>query len=659
MILPFPFRSGSHLLTNFKAHPGIRRFFLYTVFRITYFSVYAVVVMALLFLSSRPAYAVFSEQIAVDARASALANTCTADPPGLMSVHYNPAGLSLLDEGYTFSNGFGLPIIKRKGTFTPDPEFDGFMSGYWGNDPSKYPSYYEGPEKDPNSDHGGPDPLNNTTGTNTSGRMYIPFYKPINFIFASNLGLASRTKDSRWTFAYANYAPYGGGMNNSDIDNPYRFGGSSFYVQHLVYAAPSASLAVSDTLSIGASVGMGQRAMGISQDLRTPNVMTALTRVIGDATHSLEIPVVSEQTLPPPWLGGGLGPYEHVATFSLDARDDYVPSFNLGLLWRPKNWFSYGFCYQSQSSAELSGKYRWQYSKQFQRMVKWNGSTPMTLQTAGMLDLPINPVSDQTGTATTTQIFPQRIQTGIMVRPTDRLKLLLDLSWADWATVGQEDRFIFDQRIQLLRIAKMMGYTYDAFTLVVPRDMKDEWHAGIAAEYDLNKNLTLRCGYERRPTSLQKDRFDGLYFIPDANLVGAGLGIKLSDGIKIDLGLGWLFSHNFQLLDNTSTNFNSLDFTQLNNPYAGLDYKQDVNIYIASIGLTMPLEVQIDLFHKQQEMIMHQVRKIKSLFRWLNPFNKKTEEKKAGSDDWDSHRTDNNDDNDFDKFLEQLSAEYR
>jgi hypothetical protein len=201
----------------------------------------------------KDALAVFSEQLAVDARAVSLANTCTADPPGLMSVHYNPAGLSLLDEGKTFGNGFALPIIRRTGHFNTNPDFKGFMNGYWGKDPSKYPDYYD-KDTDPNSDHGGPDPLDGKSGTNSSGRMYIPFYGPIDFLFGSNLGLASREKDSPWTFAYANYAPYGGGMAHRDKGDPFRFGAKSVYDQHLIYAAPTASYSISDELSDRKSV---------------------------------------------------------------------------------------------------------------------------------------------------------------------------------------------------------------------------------------------------------------------------------------------------------------------------------------------------------------------------------------------------------------------
>jgi len=599
-------------------------------------------------------HAVFNEQLAVDARAVSLANTCTADPPGLMSVHYNPAGLSLLDEGKTFSNGFALPIIKRTGRFKTADDFEGFMNGYWGPDENKYPEYYDS-ATDPNSDHGGPDPLNGKSGTNSSGRMYLPFYGPIDFLAGPNLGLASRKPDSKWTFAYANYAPFAGGMAHRDEGDPFQFGCKSLYAQHLIYAAPSASFAVSDQLFLGVSIGMAQRAMGLELDVRTPNELVAMTRVIGDATKDLEIPVVSEQTLPPPWLGGGLGPYEHNISITMDLRDDFVPSYNLGLLWRPRTWFSYGFCYQSESVGEISGKYMWEYSKQFQKQVAWNASTPMTMESAGMLDLPIKAVPYQSGTVTATQIFPARVQTGIMVRPLDRIKFLFDVHWANWAAAGKEDRFVFDQRIQILRIAKMLGYQHGAYTFVVDRNMKDTWHWSTAMEFEVNDKLTLRCGYEKRPTSLQHDQFDALYFIPDADFVGAGIGLKLPNGIDFDLGLGYLWSNHFTIYNNESTNMNSLDFTQMGNPFAGLDYEQDLSIYLVTFGVTMPLEVQMEMLHHQQMMMKHSIHKIKELFHKLNPFKKK---KHPESDESKLNTTEETEEEEFNRYLERLSAEY-
>ena len=562
--------------------------------------------------------AAFIEQIAVSTRAIALANTCTADPPGLMSVHYNPAGLSLLDDGKTFSTGLVLPIIKRTGKFTANPDF-GLMNDTWGPNAPYNPN-------DPLSAHGGPDPLAGKEGTNSDMRMYIPFYGPVDILVSSNLGISSRKKESKWTFAYAVYAPYGGGMAHRDEGDPLRFDCKSLYLQHLIYAAPTVSYQATPALSFGVSVGMGQTAMGLEVDQRIPNELVAMTRSIGDATKDLEIPVVSEQTLPPPWMGGGLGPYEYNTRLELNARDDFTPSFNIGLLWRPKAWFSYGIVYQSEATADLTGRYRFEYSEQFQRVVDWFASSHMTMQTAGMLDLPIDGVPSQSGDVYGKQIFPHRIQTGIMLKPLDSVKLLFDVHWAHWSA-GEQNKFIFDQDIQLFRIAKVLGYTGGNRTLMLERNMKDEIHWSAAIEIQPIELITLRAGYEKRPTSTRENLFDALYFLPDMQFIGAGIGLHLPKNVHVDLSAGYLFNKGFKVPSNTSTNFNSTVFTDIvYNPYTGLDYEQETSIYLASFAVTMPLEVQMEMIHHQLEMVVHAVDSVKKIINKINPFYKNKNE---------------------------------
>jgi len=589
-------------------------------------------IVLLLFMLPAPVYGAFSEQVATDTKAISLANAVTADPPGLMSAHYNPAGLSLLPEGKTFSNGVAFVRIERKGILREDPDFEGFLNETWGPDAPYNPD-------DPLSAHGGPDPLADTEGSADTNRMALPFYGPFDtpILFAPNLGISSKEKDSKWTFAYANYVPHGAGLAHRDAGDPMRYGCKSLYLIHLVYAAPTAAYQVSDELAIGASVGMGQTVMGMELDQRTPNELVGLTRVIGDATRDLEIPVVSEQTLPPPFLGGGLGPYEYNTRLQMDLRDDFSPSFNLGLLWRPRNWFSFGVTYQSETSSEITGDYSFEYSEQFQRMVNWNGRTPMTLQTAGMLDLPINGVPSQTGSVTATQIFPRRVQTGIMVKPLNKLKLLFDLHWADWSAV-KEDRFEFDQDIQLFRLAKLMGYTGGNRALVVQRRMEDTWHWSVGMEYQATNWLSLRAGYSKRPTSTQKDLFDALYFMPDVDFYGAGIGLRLPKKMKLDLGLGYLVNKSKKIDNNESTNLNSTDFTKIvYNPYAGLDYEQELEIFMGSFTVTMPLEVQMEMIHHQMEMTHHAVEGIKKLIGKLNPFSGEDETEKKDDTEDDEH----------------------
>jgi hypothetical protein len=67
--------------------------------------------------------------MAICTRGIALANTCTADPPGIMSIHYNPAGLSMLPDGKVFENGLTIPVILMKVRLEADPNQKKFLDG--------------------------------------------------------------------------------------------------------------------------------------------------------------------------------------------------------------------------------------------------------------------------------------------------------------------------------------------------------------------------------------------------------------------------------------------------------------------------------------------------------------------------------------------------
>jgi long-subunit fatty acid transport protein len=549
-------------------------------------------VVWILITSAPCAFAAFHEQLAIDTVAISLANTVTARPPGHMSIHYNPAGLSQLPDGKYFSNGLTIPIIEKTSCFKQDPDFEGFLGGY----------------KD--------DPVDGKCGTSSSGRMYIPFYDDtIDFLLAPTLGLSYRKPGSKWTFAVGQYAPFAVGLVHGDDGDPSVYGGKSVYQQHLVYIAPAVSYQMTPTISVGLTVGLGQTAMGAEVDMRAPNELVALTKLLGDATAGLEIPILSELTLPPPWFGGGLGPYDQVASFSMDARDDFSPNFNVGFLWEPSGWLALGACYQSPIKTQLTGTYRFDYSEDWQRMVNWFGSSPLLVITSGVFDLPMEPVSQQSGTVTTKITFPQRAQFGIKVKPFSRLSLMADLHWADWSVL-KRDKFIFDQDIQLLKLVKMLGYTGGNDTLILERNFEDTWHWSVGLEYDILDWLTFRCGYERRISSVQAELFDLMYALPDLENFGAGFGFRLKNGMTIDIAGGYVINESYVVPNNTSTNMNSTDFTNpVYNPYAGLDYEQKTVTYMGSVKMSMSTEVMAEMLHHQMEMLKH-------ILGFLNPFSK-------------------------------------
>jgi long-subunit fatty acid transport protein len=535
-------------------------------------------------------HATFLEQMAISTKAISMANAVTADPPPMMALHYNPAGLSLLGDGKRFVQGFTFPYLKIAHVFEADPEFKGFF-GQWGPQ--------EGQEHDP---------LAGTKDTNSSGRMYLPIYNDsINFLLGPHVGLSHREPGSKWTFAIGNYAPFAAGFNHKS-DSPVRFDGRSEVLQHLIYAAPGMSYQMTDTLALGMSVGAGLTAMQLRLNMRSPNELVALTRVLGDATEGLDIPILSQLTLPAPWFGGGIGPFEQIATLDFQVRDDFVPNYNLGLLWKPKKWFSFGLTYQSEIIAHMSGYYNFNYEDNWRRMMDWQGSSPLLLMVSGMFQLPTAGVPYQSGVVTGTQKFPQRIQSGISVKPTKRLKVNFDLSWAQWSIIEQ-DNFQFDQDIQMFQLTKMLGYAGGHRNMIVARNLEDTLHWSAGLEYQLSRKVALRCGYEFRPTSVQDELYDCLYSIPDLHVIGLGAGLRMPYGIFIDVGLSWSFNRSHMTRSNESINMNSTDFFYpVYNPYAGLDVEQKTDIWMLSVSLRMPfhafIEHQKEMMHKQHSALV-------------------------------------------------------
>jgi len=544
-----------------------------------------------------PCFAVFHEQLAISTRAISLANTCTADPPGMMSMHYNPAGLSELAGGKTFEQGLTLPVILMTSRVEADPDAEDFLDRW-------------GPNAEDPADR---DPLAGTEGT-TGPIMYIPIYNDtIPFLVGPSMGLSSRKDDSKWTFAVGSYAPFAAGFTHDESDDPLRFAAKSVVQQHLIYASPSASYKVDDTLSFGFSIGFGQTATYATMDMRAPSDMIALTKILGESTEGLEIPIVSELTLPSPWFGGGVSPYDKLAQISLKLRDDFSPSYNLGLLWKPKNWFSFGLCYQSEIKVEQIGRYSVEHAPHFTAMMNWMSQGMVLPVAAASLNLPTTG-EDQYGYVSSSSFsYPQRVQAGVKLQPIDQFKFLLDLHWADWSIV-KEDRFTFDQNISLLRLVNIMGYGEPPNQMVLRRNFEDTLHWSTALEFFPTEWLTFRLGYEYRPTSVQYDLYDGLYSLPDLHNIGTGMGIKLANGVSIDLAFAYIYNNSFTVPNGASSQMNSDDWTKpVYNPFVGLDYYQESKIYIFSGAVSMPLDVFVDHTKKN-------IQGIKNIFKKLNPF---------------------------------------
>ncbi|MBU0992890.1 MAG: outer membrane protein transport protein [Proteobacteria bacterium] len=547
------------------------------------------------FLTHSIAIASLNEQIAIDAKAISLANTVTSSPPGMMSIHYNPAGLSQLKGGKQFMITFAALRLEISGKFESDPDFEGFLGGKFNDDK-----------------------LDGASGKTSDLRIRAPFIGEIDIpggmiVSPIAFGFSYREENSRWTFANGFYAPYVGGFSHNDKDDPMVYGGKSLYIQHFIYLSPSCSYQFSDDFSAGLSIGIGQSAMGAELDIRAPSELVALTNEQGDTSGNLDIPVLSQLDAPAPWFGGGISPYDTIAKLKFKTRDDFSPSYNIGFLWEPIKWFSLGACYQSEVKAKMRGEYMDALGDSFQNAIDWLGLSPPTLVMSQITGLPAESKAYEKGYCSLEFIFPQRLQVGITVRPIKSLKLMTDMHWTE-GSANKTLALDFDQDMQVFQFITQLGYSGGSRSMVVDLDMKNTLHFSYALEFQAREWLSLRCGYEARESSVQDDHFTLLAPFPDLDILGAGIGISLKNGLKVDLAGSYIYNKGFTVPNNTSKQLNSTTFTDIfYNPYAGLDYEQDIEIFELAMSLSMPTNVvghSIDRFFEVSGEFM----------RNLNPF---------------------------------------
>lgn len=560
-------------------------------------------------------YAAINEQMAVDPVSVALSNTVTARPPGIAAVHFNPAGLKNLPDGKVKYQGFAAAFLRKKFWVSEDPDFEGFMNSF-------------GPGRIGQNGEDDSDPWNGSSDVNTSTNIHLPLIGTLTWLALPTSGNAYRKPGSKWTFARGVVLPFSSALSYSlhPLQNPSRFAFRRVHLQRLNYLSPGVSYQVNDTLSVGVTVAAGMTLMGLDKANRSPSHMTALTKILGRATENLNIPVISQETLPPPWFGGGISPWEDAAQLELELYDYFSPSYNIGILWEPKKWFAFGAVYQSPIRNELHGRFVLKYENCFRRLVDWNGSSPLLRTNAAILDLPTTSVPYQKGNIKMDDwSWPQRVQAGIMLRPIKKLRLLVDLHWTDWASI-HEYHFRFDQDIQAFEVGKMSGHTHGDRATAIDLGYENEFHFSYGLEYDLSKTFTFRCGYEDRQSS-QKLEYFSASSLPDMEKYGIGFGINLKNGAVFNFGYGYGTTERMIIPNDTSINLNSLKFTKASSSqYAGSDVASEVQVHVFQLGMTKPVGLpeetavrKVEKFKSLKRNLKHLKEKLKS----LNPFRKK------------------------------------
>jgi long-subunit fatty acid transport protein len=508
-----------------------------------------------------------TDNLATGAVAMSLGNAVTADPPGIESIHYNPAGLARLNGINHVDTVFGASIRNHnKFASAPDIDIGGFKD----------------------------DPINGKESGPVRQAMALPFIgipkARLPAVVVPGMGVAYNAPDSRWTFGTMVYLSQAMSMDRTkDPDDPARFDGRLVQLQRLVYLSPAAGYKVSDTLRIGISVPIAYANFAINTDFRAPNKLLGTVGSLQKGVCPNGNGTVID-TLTFGLCGGGpegmIDPFKRAANINFDMQASFDPTVNIGVLWEPKKWFALGVVYQGGARTTYTGRYAFHADPMLRQFTKGLNSSLLGPIVAGITGLPQEIPEYQTGNMTAQVPFPWRVQAGIKLMATDYVQLNADVSYADWAQWNQLT-FKFDQSIKLLELARLFGYA-DSSQATFQMGFKSVVNYSFGAQLHLSKKLSLRAGYEPRKSSIPGDKLSLLAPLPDTKLRSVGLRYRFNNGSELNLAASYL-KGSYHIPARTDCNLNCDGFFNvIYNPYAATTVSGNLVVRYAGLSYTRP-----------------------------------------------------------------------
>ena len=505
----------------------------------------------LIFIILYPIPTMAIDQLVTGAKSTALAGAVTANPPEIMAIHHNPAGLSKSREGIMYQQGLTGLGFNRRNHFSPDKSSSSVNSF----DPSE-------------------DPVSNKSSGRGKSFLYYPIYGDMSgdiFTLPLPLGISYRPQNSRWVMAFGAYMPFSWG-NSYTSDDPSQYQSSAYYQQHLVFASPSISYQWNDVFSVGFSIGLGQTALGQDSNLRIPNDILPLSKI--------------------PTVNGEIGTFDSLANIQMEMRDDTAFSFNAGALWSPFPSLKFGCVYRSPINSHPKGTFDIQYSEELLKLSKWYRENPTIsnelLKAPGLGK--IYNKNESSSIKLDSFQWPDTIQMGIYYKAKFNLRLMFDLQWTRWS--GQkENRLVFSKSdIQLMSLLKALGQeSVNNQTLLYQKEKKDTWTYHFGLEWQIKESLAIRSGFFRRPQSIEDSHMD-LMSMPDLTYIGAGVEWRWPNRWVIEQGFGYFISKNKVIQSNGSTQLNNTDMNNaFFSPYAGQKVSTKVSGFVISMNIHIPL----------------------------------------------------------------------
>ena len=522
-------------------------------------------VAVVLALGATNAQAQFGHQLIVHPKAAALGNAVTADPPGLMAMRRNPAGLARME-----GRQWELGLFLARPTFSAEFSVPEEGCDIFGIDCAEN------------------DPVANTKGSTHRLGLYTP---GIGLVKGPRLpstgaaysgGFSVKPEGSKLTFANGAWMEFAGGYVKDD-DDPGRYMGQQVALQRFTYLAPTVAYEIDDNWSVGAGINFSHHGVAATQDARAPNMLVGVGATLQDAFGCDE-----EQQEPlAPWLalcGGKIGPFQDIGTINFHAQETLSPSYRLGVLWEPTDWFTWGAQYSSGDDMNLKGEFELDYTEDWSGFWQSVNSSVLGAIGAAILSLPSG-VPKEKANVSLKESHPQHFSTGISARVMPWLTLNVDADYVDLSS----QKFLkleFDRELEFTNAARILSPEKATPTsLRLDRNFTDIWNLGYGASFHVSSRLDLRAGVQHRGSVIPKGKESLISPIGAGNLYGVGLGYQWNKNTHIDMNASYLKSTQ-NVPANSSCNLNCDNITNIvYNPYAGLDVKMETSIAILGISV--------------------------------------------------------------------------
>lgn len=232
----------------------------------------------------------------------------------------------------------------------------------------------------------------------------------------------------------------------------------------------------------------------------------------------------------------------HNSTISMELQDDVNYSYNVGVMYKPKETITIGLTYRSECEADFEG------------------------------DVMLNGVKKSD--VTMNYNHPQQLQAGVRYQPHDKFSIECDVVWTDWS-VNKEQLTVIETG---LPVTLINGIPSSVSEEDFSRKWEDTKQLRFGMEYKVSDMITVRGGYFYDPTPIPDNTLDMQW--PDADKKTYSLGAGFNFGrYTIDVVTQYIDIEKARQIGGESVN--------LNNSFQGNVVSASADGYILGAGVTL------------------------------------------------------------------------